>query len=153
MSGYRLDIRGSIPGRGKGFFLYPLCPDRLWGPLSLLSSGYQWSLPRGKAWPGCDTNHCFYCTTASSWSYAYRDSFRTWKQITLKTMSCYIQGDLSGQWMLDGVLCVLEQLEYCGPYFLKFLSHMGVRQIFYVTLCHKITLFVCSLCNSVFSVT
>jgi hypothetical protein len=26
---YRLGDRGSIPGRGKGFFLYPLCPDQL----------------------------------------------------------------------------------------------------------------------------
>jgi hypothetical protein len=32
---------GSIPGRSKGFFLYPLCPDRLWGPPSLLSNGYR----------------------------------------------------------------------------------------------------------------
>jgi hypothetical protein len=36
VSGYGLDDRGSIPGRGK-----PLCPDRLWGPPSLLYSGYR----------------------------------------------------------------------------------------------------------------
>jgi len=29
VSDCRLDYRGSIPGRGKGFFLYPLCPDQL----------------------------------------------------------------------------------------------------------------------------
>jgi hypothetical protein len=29
VSDYGLDDRGSIPGRGKGYFLYPLCPDRL----------------------------------------------------------------------------------------------------------------------------
>jgi hypothetical protein len=32
VSDYELDdraIRGSIPGKGKGIFLYPLCPDRL----------------------------------------------------------------------------------------------------------------------------
>jgi hypothetical protein len=29
VSDYGLDDRGSIPGRGKGFFLSPLCPDRL----------------------------------------------------------------------------------------------------------------------------
>jgi hypothetical protein len=39
--------RGSIPGRGKGFFLYPLCSDRLWGLPSLLSNEYRGSFPRG----------------------------------------------------------------------------------------------------------
>jgi hypothetical protein len=38
--------RVSIPGRDKGFFLYPLCPDRLWGPRSLLYNGYRRSFPR-----------------------------------------------------------------------------------------------------------
>jgi hypothetical protein len=38
VSYYRLDDRGSISGRGKLFFLYPLCPDRLWGP------PIQWTL-------------------------------------------------------------------------------------------------------------
>jgi hypothetical protein len=47
VSDYGLDDRGSIPGRGKGFFLYPLCPDRLWGPPSLLYNGYRGYFPRG----------------------------------------------------------------------------------------------------------
>jgi hypothetical protein len=37
------------PERGKGFLLYPLCPDQLSGPPSLLSDVYQGSFPRGKA--------------------------------------------------------------------------------------------------------
>jgi len=47
VSDYGLDDRATIPGRGKGFFLYPLCPDRLWGPPSLLYNGYRGSFPRG----------------------------------------------------------------------------------------------------------
>jgi hypothetical protein len=49
VSGYGLDdpaIEVRSPAEAKGFFLQPLCPDRLWGPPSLLSSGYWWSLPR-----------------------------------------------------------------------------------------------------------
>jgi hypothetical protein len=29
MSDFRLDDLGLIPGRGKGFFLKPVCPDQL----------------------------------------------------------------------------------------------------------------------------
>jgi hypothetical protein len=32
--------RGSIPSEGKEFFLWPICPDRLCGPTSLLFNGY-----------------------------------------------------------------------------------------------------------------
>jgi hypothetical protein len=39
--------QGSIPGKGKLFFLYPLCPDQLWCPPNLLSSGYWGSFPQG----------------------------------------------------------------------------------------------------------
>jgi hypothetical protein len=46
VSDYRLAGWSSIPGRGRGFFLYPLCP--LWGPPSLLSNGYRGSFPEGK---------------------------------------------------------------------------------------------------------
>jgi hypothetical protein len=35
---YILDDRNSIPVRGIGFFLYPLCPDQLWSPPNILSS-------------------------------------------------------------------------------------------------------------------
>jgi hypothetical protein len=36
-----LDGHGSIPGIDKSFFVSPQRPDRLWGPPSLLSSGYR----------------------------------------------------------------------------------------------------------------
>jgi hypothetical protein len=39
-TGYVLDGRDSISGKGKRFFSTPQRPDWLWGPLSLLSNGY-----------------------------------------------------------------------------------------------------------------
>jgi hypothetical protein len=39
--GYETCDRGSSLGRGWEFFSLPSRPDRLWGPPSLLSSGYQ----------------------------------------------------------------------------------------------------------------
>jgi hypothetical protein len=50
VSDYGLDDRaivGRSPAEAKDFFLYPLCPDRLWGPPSLLYNGYRGSFPRG----------------------------------------------------------------------------------------------------------
>jgi hypothetical protein len=47
VSDYGLDGRGSIPDRGRGFFLLPLRPDRLWGAPSILYSGYRGLFPRG----------------------------------------------------------------------------------------------------------
>jgi hypothetical protein len=41
MISYELDDLALIPGRGKIFFSSPQCPDRLYGPPSLLSNGYR----------------------------------------------------------------------------------------------------------------
>jgi hypothetical protein len=45
------------PGRGKGFFLQPLCPDRLCGPPSILSNGYPGFFLGGKTQPRRDADH------------------------------------------------------------------------------------------------
>jgi hypothetical protein len=42
---YVLDYRGSIPGGGWEFFSATPCPERLWGPPTLLSNEYQGLLP------------------------------------------------------------------------------------------------------------
>jgi hypothetical protein len=38
-------------------FLWPLCPDRLWGPPSLLHNGYREAFRGGKARPGSHADH------------------------------------------------------------------------------------------------
>jgi hypothetical protein len=50
VSGYGLDdwvIEVRSPAEVKGFFFQSLYPERLWGPPSLLYSGYQKSFPWG----------------------------------------------------------------------------------------------------------
>jgi hypothetical protein len=52
---YGLDDRAievRSPAEANEFFLKRLCPDRLWGPPSLLYNGYRGSFLRGKARPG-----------------------------------------------------------------------------------------------------
>jgi hypothetical protein len=44
---YGMDRRGSIPGKGKRVFSYTQLWDRLWGPPSLLYSGY-WGISLGQ---------------------------------------------------------------------------------------------------------
>jgi hypothetical protein len=61
VSDYGLDDRAigvRSPAGARGFFLLPLCPDRLWGPPSLLYNGYRGVLSPGvKARPGRDADH------------------------------------------------------------------------------------------------
>jgi len=45
-------VQGSNPSGGE---IFHTCPDRPWGPPSLLHSGY-WVFPGGKEWPGCDVD-------------------------------------------------------------------------------------------------
>jgi hypothetical protein len=44
-TGYGLDGRGSVPGRGKICFSIPKHSDRLWGPPSVLFNGYRGLFP------------------------------------------------------------------------------------------------------------
>jgi hypothetical protein len=46
-------VRGSNPGGGE---IFRTCPDRLWGPPSLLYNGYR-VFPGGKIRPGRDADH------------------------------------------------------------------------------------------------
>jgi hypothetical protein len=46
VSDYKLYDRCSIPGSGKGLFLYSLRPDQLWGPPSRLSNWYWGFFPQ-----------------------------------------------------------------------------------------------------------
>jgi hypothetical protein len=43
----RIGLRGSIPGKGRRFFLQPLRPDRLWVPPSPHLNGYRGPFPWG----------------------------------------------------------------------------------------------------------
>ena len=51
-TGYGLDGPGSNPGRGE---IFRTCPDRPWGPRSLLYNGYR-VFPGGKERPGRDAD-------------------------------------------------------------------------------------------------
>jgi hypothetical protein len=50
---YGLDGPGSNPGGGE---IFRTCPDRPWGPPSLLYNGYR-AFPGGKVRPGRDADH------------------------------------------------------------------------------------------------
>jgi hypothetical protein len=49
VTGYLLDGRGSVPGRGTRFFFLSHRPDRFWDPPSLLSNMYWGLFPRSRS--------------------------------------------------------------------------------------------------------
>jgi hypothetical protein len=51
-SDYGLEVRGSNPGEGG---IFSTCPDRPWGPPSLLYNGYR-VFPGGRKRPGRDAD-------------------------------------------------------------------------------------------------
>jgi len=64
-------IWGSIPGRGWEYFSSPPRLDRLWGPPSLLSNGYQGFFPWGVTRPGRETDNLppSSAEVKNAWSY------------------------------------------------------------------------------------
>jgi hypothetical protein len=53
---YGLNGQGWIPGSAR-LFSSPQCPNRLWGPTSLLSIGYQGLFPRGMKRQGHEADY------------------------------------------------------------------------------------------------
>jgi hypothetical protein len=84
----RAGDRGSIPGRGNDgiFFSSPLRPNRLWGPPSFLSNGYQGLFlelylhsPNTPSWRGAQLKHrdnfTFYILLLAWYLVQHRDKF------------------------------------------------------------------------------
>jgi hypothetical protein len=76
VSGYGLEDRAIAvwsPAGAKDFSC-SLCPDRLWGPPSLLSNGYRVPFPGSKARPGRDADHSLHPVPKSRMSRSYTSS-------------------------------------------------------------------------------
>jgi len=63
-------VRGSNPGSNE---IFRTCPDRLWGPPSLLYNGYR-VFPGGKVRPGCDADPSPPSITVVKKEYSYTSS-------------------------------------------------------------------------------
>jgi hypothetical protein len=62
-TGYGLDGRGSIPGRGKRSVSTPQLSDRPWSPPSLLHNAYQGLFPQGGKWLKREADHSLRSST------------------------------------------------------------------------------------------
>jgi hypothetical protein len=77
VSGHGLDDRAievRSTAEAKEFFLWPVCPDRLWGPPSLLYKGYRGPFLGAKARPGRDVDHSPHLVPRSRMSRSYTSS-------------------------------------------------------------------------------
>jgi len=68
-----LTVRGSNSGGGE---IFRTCPDRPWGPPSLLYNGYR-VFPGGKERPGRDADPSYHCIY-SIWHYWDRYCYLSW---------------------------------------------------------------------------
>jgi hypothetical protein len=96
VSDYRLDDRRSIPSGGKELFLYPLCPDQLWCPPSLLSYGHRGSFPRCKSQPAHEADHSSHLEPKSRMSRSYTYSPPYYFLVTVTGWY---------RWPFSGLLC------------------------------------------------
>jgi hypothetical protein len=62
------------PRQSQRILFWPVCPDQLWIPASLLSVGYRWYFPGGKARPGRDADHSPHLVPRSRMSRSYTTS-------------------------------------------------------------------------------
>jgi hypothetical protein len=83
--GYGLDDQWFESRQGLRIFLSPPRPDRLWGPSSLLSNGYQGPFPWGKR-PRHEVDHSPQpsAEVKNAWSYTSSPNTPSWLSAQLK---------------------------------------------------------------------
>jgi hypothetical protein len=114
--------RGSIQGKEKEFFLYPLCRDRLWGPPSLLYNGYRVPSPGVKRDQGVTLNTQFHLVPRSWMSRSYKSSPLAPLYVCCGTALPFI---ITTNQMKTAGETVPEQS--CGPMCNRYISDNGQR--------------------------